>query len=118
MMLLLPEQKNPEQVAEFHDREKLFEVLDETESWGRQLEVPTVGALDDVICKGKASELILMQEALMEKKIGDIAEQIASLLRKNDLFPSPFYSAKGKRLKAASHCGGQLLCQPGRQPAG
>lgn len=78
MMLLLPEQKNPEQVAEFHDREKLFEVLDETESWGRQLEVPTVGALDDVICKGKASELILMQEALMEKKIGDIAEQIAS----------------------------------------
>ena len=77
MMLLLPEQKNPEQVAEFHDREKLFEVLDETESWGRQLEVPTVGALDDVICKGKASELILMQEALMEKKIGDIAEQIA-----------------------------------------
>lgn len=78
MMLLLPEQKNPEQVAEFHDREKLFEVLDETESWGRQLEVPTVGALDDVICAGKASELILMQEALMEKKIGDIAEQIAS----------------------------------------
>ena len=78
MMLLLPEQKNPEQVAEFHDREKLFEVLNETESWGRQLEVPTVGALDDVICEGKASELILMQEALMEKKIGDIAEQIAS----------------------------------------
>ena len=78
MMLLLPEQKNPEQVAEFHDREKLFEVLDETESWGRQLEVPTVGALDDVICAGKASELILMQEALMEKKIGDIAEMIAS----------------------------------------
>ena len=106
MMLLLPEQKNPEQVAEFHDREKLFEVLDETESWGRQLEVPTVGALDDVICEGKASELILMQEALMEKKIGDIAEQIASR------------PDKGERLKAASHCGGQLLCQPGRQPAG
>lgn len=35
---------------------------------GRQLEVPTVGALDDVICHGKISELILMQEALMEKK--------------------------------------------------
>ena len=78
MMLLLPDQKDPEHVAEFHDREKLAEVLDETECWGRQLEVPTVGALDDVICHGKISELILMQEALMEKKIGDIAEQIAS----------------------------------------
>lgn len=78
MMLLLPDQNDPEHVARFHDREKLFEVLDETECWGRQLEVPTVGALDDVICHGKISELILMQEALMEKKIGDIAEQIAS----------------------------------------
>lgn len=46
----------------------MFEVLEETESWGRQLEVPTVGALDDVICEGKASELILMQEALMERR--------------------------------------------------
>ena len=78
MMLLLPDQKDPEHVAEFRDREKLAVVLDETECWGRQLEVPTVGALDDVICHGKISELILMQEALMEKKIGDIAEQIAS----------------------------------------
>ncbi len=77
MMLLLPDQQHPEQVAEFHDREKLYEVLSETECWGRQLEVPTVGALNDVICHGKVSELILMQEALMEKKIGDIADQIA-----------------------------------------
>lgn len=78
MMLLLPDQADPEHVAPFHDREKLFEVLSETESWGRQLEVPTVGALDDVICHGKIGDLILMQEALMEKKIGDIAEMIAN----------------------------------------
>lgn len=62
MMLLLPDQKDPEHVAEFHDREKLAEVLDETECWGRQLEVPTVGALDDVICHGKISELILSRK--------------------------------------------------------
>lgn len=67
----------------------------------------------------------------MEKKIGDIAEQIASrpdkkivmiagsvFLRKDYLFPSSFHSVEGEGLKAASNRGGQLFCEPGRQSAG
>ena len=38
----------------------------------------TVGALNDVICKGGINDLILVQEALQEKKIGEIAEQIVA----------------------------------------
>jgi uridine kinase len=52
--------------------------LQESTRWGETLRVSTVGALNDRIAAGGMNELILMQEALMEKKLGDIAELIAS----------------------------------------
>ena len=78
MMLLLPTQENPTGVPEFKEREKLFKVLNEAEEWGHQMQVPTVGALNEQISGGRMNDLILVQEALMEKKMGDIAELIAS----------------------------------------
>ena len=77
-MLMLPDSKNPKKVHPFEEREKLFHVLKESSDWGERLGVPTVGALNDMIAHGKANELILIQEALQEKKIGQIAEQIAA----------------------------------------
>lgn len=76
-MLMLPDSKNPKKVHPFEEREKLFHVLKESSDWGERLGVATVGALNDMIAHGKANELILIQEALQEKKIGQIAEQIA-----------------------------------------
>ena len=58
------------------------QVLKEAESWGRTLQIPNVGALNDQISHGRMNELILIQEALMEKKMGDIAEMIASMTEK------------------------------------
>jgi uridine kinase len=78
LLLMLPTQKNPEQVGEIPKREKLFRTLQESTRWGETLRVSTVGALNDRIAAGGMNELILMQEALMEKKLGDIAEMIAS----------------------------------------
>ena len=52
--------------------------MKEADVWGRKLQVPNVGALNQCISSGGMNELILVQEALMEKKIGDIAEMIAS----------------------------------------
>lgn len=40
------------------------------------MEIPNVGALNDLISKGKLNELILVQEALQEKKVSEIAEAI------------------------------------------
>jgi uridine kinase len=78
LLLMLPTQKNPRQVGEIPKREKLFRTLQESTRWGETLRVSTVGALNDRIAAGGMNELILMQEALMEKKLGDIAEMIAS----------------------------------------
>lgn len=77
-MLNLPNAKTPEQITEHKPSPKLFATLQEAKQWGKMVSVDTVGALNDVISQGKISELILVQEALQEKKIAQIAEQIAS----------------------------------------
>lgn len=79
MMLMLPKSSDPSHVPEFEPKEKLYTVLKEAESWGQTLRIPNVGALNDQISHGRMNELILIQEALMEKKLGDIAEMIASM---------------------------------------
>jgi len=78
LMLMLPNSSDPEHVPQFHSMEKLFHVLKESGEWGKKLRVANVAALNDMIISGRMNELILIQEALMEKKMGDIAEMIAS----------------------------------------
>ncbi len=78
LVLWLPDAESPDTLQEFAPPEKLFRVLFESEEWGKKLEVPNVGSLNDQISAGRMNELILVQEALMEKKIGDIADMIAS----------------------------------------
>lgn len=77
MVLLLPDVSDPTKVPGFSPQEKLFQVLKESGEWGRKLRVPNVGALNERITEGGMNDLILIQEALMEKKMGDIADQIA-----------------------------------------
>jgi len=76
-LLLLPNRKNPTQVLPFKPQPKLFHTLKESNRWAKMMEIPNVGTLNDVISQGKLNELILVQEALQEKKISDIAEGIA-----------------------------------------
>lgn len=77
MVLLLPGMSDPASVPTFAPQEKLFQVLRESQEWGRKLHVSNVGSLNERITRGRMNELILIQEALMEKKMGDIADQIA-----------------------------------------
>ena len=77
-VLQLPDRKNPKEVPPFQPQKKLFEVQKESTQWGVMLDVDNVGALNDVITRGGINELILVQEALQEKKIAEIAESIAS----------------------------------------
>lgn len=78
IMLMLPDSSDPKTVQKFEPKDKLFQVMKEADVWGRKLQVPNVAALNQCISSGGMNELILVQEALMEKKIGDIAEMIAS----------------------------------------
>lgn len=78
-VLMLPVRNAPREIPVFDPlkRQKLFQVLNESSDWGETLGVGYVGALNEMISRGKANELILIQEALQEKKIGQIAELIA-----------------------------------------
>lgn len=74
-MLLFPG-KNTKLVEKFGDYDKLYEILKESREWGRMMNIGTVGSLNDAISQGRMQELILMQEALMERRIGKLAETI------------------------------------------
>lgn len=76
-LIHMPNKKRPDVLQEFHDSPKLFQTLQEASCWGKMVDVDTVGALNDVIAHGGVTDLILVQEALQEKKIAEIAERIA-----------------------------------------
>lgn len=77
-VLQMPEMSEPEVVPPFEPQNKLFQVLKESTRWGDMQGIETVGALNDKITGGDATELVLVQEALQEKRIAEIAGQIAS----------------------------------------
>ena len=80
-ILRFPDEKNPSILAPFVPQPKLSNIFRESERWARILGVDTVGALNDMIVAGRTDELIKISEALHEKKIAQIADQITQ--RKN-----------------------------------
>lgn len=76
-VLQMPEKKAPKEVPKFCPQHKLFGILKESTEWGDMMDIETVGDLNDQVTKRDVSEVILVQEALQEKKIADLAEQIA-----------------------------------------
>lgn len=77
-MLVLPDQKTPTEVKPLAQRRKLFETLKASAQWGHDIGIETVGQLNNQICSGSISDLILVQEAEQERKISEIAREIAS----------------------------------------
>lgn len=77
MILLLPEKEEPEKLPEFVPRKKLFQTLMASGEWGKEMHIDTVGDLNDQICQGNISDMILVQEALQERRISEIARDIA-----------------------------------------
>ena len=77
MMLMLPDRQEPELVPAFEPREKLFHVLERSNDWGAEMGIATVADLNDKICEGNLAEMVLVQEALQERRIGEIASDIA-----------------------------------------
>lgn len=76
-VLQLPTKENPNVVPEFKPQKNLFNVLKESEKWSETLKIDTVGALNEQISQGNIKDIILVAEALQEKKIAEIATMIA-----------------------------------------
>lgn len=76
-VIQMPECEAPMVVPPFRPKQKLFQVLNESSKWGNMMGIQSVADLNEAITKGNLQEMILVQEALQEKKIGDIARTIA-----------------------------------------
>ena len=77
-VLQLPTQKEPDKVPEFKPREKVFHVQKESQEWGDKLDIATVGELNEKVTRGGIQDILLIQEAMQEAKISEIAAGIAS----------------------------------------
>jgi len=76
-VLLFPKPQNPSLPSEIKDQPKIFQVYRESKEWGKILEVNNVGRLNQIIQNGQISDFIKVAEALHEKKIGQISDEIA-----------------------------------------
>lgn len=76
ILLRVPDRHHPEDLAPLHEEPKTFEVFAETHKWNWIMGLSNVGDVNESILKGNASDLIQISEALQEKKIVQIAEEI------------------------------------------
>ena len=76
-VLQLPDMTEPDKVPEFKPREKIFHVQKESQEWSDKLEISTVGDLNDKITREGIQDILLIQEAMQEARISEIASQIA-----------------------------------------
>ncbi len=76
LLLRVPSHEDPSRLAPFVDQPKTFEMFKENLRWNIIMGLSTVGDVNEAILGGRASELIQIAEALQEKKIVQIAEEI------------------------------------------
>lgn len=74
--LSLPWSEDLNILPEFDKRALLVETFNESHKWAEQIGIVTIGDLNDQICSGNISDMILVQEAEQERKIGEIAKEI------------------------------------------
>ena len=76
-LLRLPSRQNPAELGALIRQDKMFDIFKEQHRWNRILGVSTVGDFNETVRSGQTTGLINVSEALQEKKIASIAEQIA-----------------------------------------
>ena len=78
MLLRIPSLKNPDVLGEMTRQDKMFEIFKEHHRWQSILGIRTVGDFNQAIDADHSTDIINISEALQEKKIANIAEEIAS----------------------------------------
>ena len=77
LLLRIPSREHPSELGEMTHQDKMFGIFKEHHQWQDILGLRTIGDLNEVIMKGDSSSLIQISEALQEKKIAKIADEIA-----------------------------------------
>lgn len=83
LLMRVPDRHNPDELAPFFEQPKTFDVFKENLRWNEIMGLDNVGDVNIAIHEGKASDLIQISEALQEKKIVQIAEEIDRRARKD-----------------------------------
>ncbi|MDR1066034.1 MAG: nucleoside kinase [Clostridiales bacterium] len=101
-LLLFPSPSNLDAIGEIALVDKVFQIFRESNKWARILEVGNVGSLNNAICDNKLDNLILVSEALHEKKTANIADNICADSKKVVFIAGP--SSSGKTTFAQRLC--------------
>jgi len=107
MLLRVPNRHHPEELAPFVEQPKTFDVFREHLKWNSIMGLDNVGDVNKACRRGEAGDLIKIAEALQEKKIVQIAEEIDSRVRQEDpvklvLITGPSSSGKSTFCKRLS----------------
>lgn len=78
LLLRIPSKHDPSQLGALVKQDKMFEVFLEQHRWQHILGVSTIGDFNEAVKAGHATNLINVSEALQEKKISQIADQITT----------------------------------------
>ena len=84
LLLRVPDRHKPEDLAPFSEQPKTFEVFSENLKWNRIMGLDNVGDVNLACQRGEAGDLIKIAEALQEKKIVQIAEEIEARVNDQD----------------------------------
>ncbi len=96
MLLQLPDRHNPSELRPFIRQDKLFQVFNEHKEWAKILEVSDIGSLNKLTESKRDNPVIKISEALHEKKISQIADQIKSRRKKVKVILIAGPSSSGK----------------------
>lgn len=107
LLLRVPDRHQPEQLAPFFEQPKTFEIFSESFKWNKIMGLENVGNVNMACAKGEAPDLIKVAEALQEKKIVQIAEEIDSRVHRDNpvrivLITGPSSSGKSTFCKRLS----------------
>lgn len=102
ILLRFPYPTEPDRIPEYVDDKNLHIAFSEAKKWQRLLDVTYLPDLNDKIAEGKAKDLILLSEALHEKKIAEMADMITEGRKRIILIAGP--SSSGKTTTAKRLC--------------
>ena len=108
LLLRIPSLSDPTKLGALIRQDKMFDIFQEHHRWQRLLGMSTVGVFNEAVRQGHATEIINVAEALQEKKIANIAEEISRRPNvKMVLIAGPSSSGKTTTCKRLSI---QLVC--------
>lgn len=102
VLLRFPHPSHPDRIPAFEDDKKLYAAFGEANKWQHLLDILYLEDLNEKIRRGEAKDLILLSEALHEKKIAEIADRITKEKRRIILIAGP--SSSGKTTFARRLC--------------